>query len=255
MNDAKPDILISQVRRMLREASSVTVFTGAGISAESGVPTYRGADGALWDGLKLEDWATPEGYARNPQRVWKWYSDRRVQLGAIAPNSGHYALANLQRQVTARGGRFVLATQNIDGLHQKAGSDGVLELHGSLLKIRCSGCAHRRDVGYKAIDEIPPCPACGAMLRPAVVWFGEPLPEDVWTAAAEAAGDCEVFLAVGTSAVVYPAAGLIELAVGAAAKTIEVNLAPTPASTVVDITLHGKAGEILPQIVGDPGGS
>jgi len=244
------DDSIDRSRRLLAEAASIAVLTGAGISAESGVPTYRGAGGGLWDGLKVEDWATPEGYARDPHRVWTWYSHRRVQLQQIEPNPGHRALAELQRRVGGRGGRFTLATQNIDGLHQAAGNVNVLELHGSLLRLRCWSCPYRRHVGYEPIEQIPACPECGADLRPDVVWFGEGLPQHVWQAAAEAAGGCDVFLSAGTSAMVYPAAGLIELAARNGARTIEVNLEPTPASGLVDVSIRAKAGEILPRLVG-----
>ncbi|MBS3734510.1 MAG: NAD-dependent deacylase [Phycisphaerae bacterium] len=255
MTDGPDQAEIARVRDLLGAARHVACLTGAGISAASGVPTYRGAHtgrtvgGALWDGLRVEDWATPAGYARDPQRVWKWYSDRRVQLGELAPNAGHVALAELEKRLTARGGAFTLATQNIDALHQRAGSVNVLALHGSLLRIRCSVCPYRREVGHEPIAAIPACPDCGARLRPDVVWFGEMLPQDVWTAAADAAGDCDVFLTAGTSAVVYPAAGLVEIAAATGATTVEVNLEPTPASSLVDVALQGPADELLPQLV------
>ncbi|MFW6132753.1 MAG: SIR2 family NAD-dependent protein deacylase [Planctomycetota bacterium] len=249
MSDDPEQADLDRARELLAAARHVACLTGAGISAASGVPTYRGAGGALWDGLSVEDWATPEGYARDPQRVWRWYSRRRVQLGELEPNRGHRALAKLQRRVTHRGGTFTLATQNIDALHQRAGSVNVLELHGSLTRIRCGVCDCRRDIGHEPADEIPACPHCGAPMRPDVVWFGEMLPQDVWNAAAEAAGDCDVFLTVGTSAVVFPAAGLVELAAATGATTIEVNLEPTPASRLVDLPLQGRTDDILPQIV------
>ncbi|MDY6913027.1 MAG: NAD-dependent deacylase [Planctomycetota bacterium] len=241
---------IAKASDLLAGARSVVVLSGAGISAESGVPTYRGAGAEPWDGLRAEQWATPEGYARDRQRVWKWYSDRRVQLGSIRPNAGHDALARLQRHLLKTGGKFTLATQNIDGLHQAAGCQNVLELHGSLLKVRCSRCSYRLTVGYEPMEEIPSCPDCGRPLRPAVVWFGETLPQDAWQAAVEAAQNCDLFMSVGTSATVYPAAGLVELAVASGARSIEVNLEPTPASGLVDIALHGQAGDVLTRMVG-----
>ncbi len=250
---AGPHSDLARAQTALSQARHVACLTGAGISAASGVPTYRGAGGALWDGLKVEDWASPEGYARQPERVWRWYSDRRVQLGGISPNAGHAALAEIERRIAGRGGTFTLATQNIDALHQRAGSRNVLELHGSMLRIRCCVCEHARQVGHEPIEEIPACPQCGARMRPAVVWFGEMLPQDVWTAAAEAAAECDVFLTVGTSAVVYPAAGLVEMAAATGGTTIEINLEPTPASRLVDIAIQGKADEVLPELVSGTG--
>jgi NAD-dependent deacetylase len=243
-----PDKL-SAARRLLSAASRVTVLTGAGVSAESGIPTYRGAGGGLWDGLSVEQWATPEGFARDPQRVWKWYSDRRVQLGEVRPNPAHFALAELQRRLARRGGKLTLVTQNIDALHQAAGSEGVLELHGSLRKIRCTRCAYAADVGCEPIEELPACPRCASHVRPAVVWFGEALPPGIWEAAVEAAQNCDVFLAVGTSAAVYPAAGLVELAVGCGAQAIEVNVEATALSSLAAVALRGAAGEVLPGLV------
>lgn len=238
----------ARARELLQQAGSVSALTGAGISAESGVPTFRG-HGGLWKHFRMEDVATPQAFARDPVGVWQWHNERRMQLKSIRPNPGHFALAELQRRVRARGGRFILATQNIDGLHQAAGSEDVRELHGSVTKMRCVACAHQEHIGFEPVEPVPVCPNCGQSLRPAVVWFGEVLPQAAWTAAAEAAGGCEAFLSVGTSATVYPAAGLIEAAVRAGAKTIEVNLEPTSVSQIVDIALHGKAGEILPRIV------
>jgi NAD-dependent deacetylase len=248
VNDLPLDDLIAQARQLVTHASSISVLTGAGISAESGVPTYRGS-GGLWRGIDAQDVASPEGFRRDPRRVWQWHNERRMALKDVRPNAGHAALARLQLAVEARGGRFVLATQNVDGLHQAAGSRSVLELHGSILASRCSVCDERREIGSEPVADLPRCSKCGRLMRPAIVWFGETLPEDAWLAAAEAAATGEVFLTVGTSAVVYPAAGLIEIAAGAGARTIEVNLEPTAASTRVGLALRGKAGDILPRIV------
>jgi len=240
--------LIDKARSLLGAARRVAVLTGAGISAESGIPTFRGT-GGIWYEMKVEDWATPEGYARDPLKVWNWYAERRRQLDEVRPNPAHAALARLQQQVRARGGSVVIATQNIDGLHQAAGAEDVLELHGSLKRARCGSCAYPTDMGASPVEAVPTCPECGERLRPDVVWFGEALPQEVYVAAVEASATCDVFLAVGTSAVVYPAAGLVEWALGNGAKAIEVNLEPTPASRLVTVALHGKAGEILPGIV------
>ncbi len=239
---------IDEARKILSAAKSVMVLTGAGISVESGIPTFRG-NGGLWQGMKVEDWATPEGYLRDTPRVWRFYNQQRSGLAAVKPNPGHEALAAMQRKISQRGGSFVLATQNIDGLHQAAGNEGVLELHGSLKRLRCWKCDYRLDVGYSSLEQVPCCPHGHGDLRPDVVWFGEMLPQDIWQAAARAAAASEVFLTVGTSAVVYPAAQLVQYARGESATCIEVNLEPTPASDIVDISLLGKAGEILPQLL------
>jgi NAD-dependent deacetylase len=240
--------LVGQAHDLLCRAPAITVLSGAGISAESGVPTYRGA-GGLWRGFSAEDVASPEGFARDPRRVWQWHNERRLALKDVRPNAGHEALARLEEAVASRGGRFTLATQNIDGLHRAAGSRNVLELHGSILAMRCTRCGQRRDLGFEPVGDLPKCAQCGRIMRPAIVWFGEALPQQEWLAAAEAAASCDVLLSVGTSAVVYPAAGLIEIAAGAGAKTIEVNLEPTAASAAFSIVLQGKAGEILPRLV------
>ncbi|MFP4106793.1 MAG: SIR2 family NAD-dependent protein deacylase [Phycisphaerae bacterium] len=240
---------VEWARELLSGAKNVFVFTGAGISAESGIPTYRGAGKGFWDGLRVADWATPQGFARNPEGVWDWYCRRRVQLGSVRPNPGHEALAQLQRRIAGSGGSFTLATQNIDGLHQTAGTENVLELHGSLLAVRCSDCSYAETVGPVALDS-PACPECGSRLRPDVVWFGEMLPQDTWRAAEQAASECDLLLVVGTSAVVYPAAGLIETALAGGARSIEVNPEPNGFSGLMNVSIRGKSGEVLPQLLG-----
>jgi NAD-dependent deacetylase len=239
---------LAKARAIIAAARRIAVLTGAGISAESGIPTFRDS-GGLWAGVRAEDFATPEGFARDPVGVWNWYADRRGELEAARPNAGHLALAALQRRVQAVGGSLVLATQNIDGLHQAAGNTGVLDLHGSMTTARCEACRHRRPMTPSHVESVPACPACGRRMRPDIVWFGEALPMDVYQAAVEAAAECDLFLTVGTSAVVYPAAGIIEWAISAGARTIEVNLEPTPLTRMVTVALHGKAGAILPRIV------
>jgi NAD-dependent deacetylase len=241
------DATIQTVRRMLQEARRVAVLTGAGISAESGLPTYRGATG-LWAGFSMKEYASAEGFAHDPEKVWGWHDERRMVLAAVKPNPGHLALAELERQLKARGGQFAMATQNVDGLHQAGGSQNVLELHGTILAVKCSRCERRREIGFEPITGVPRCD-CGAPMRPDIVWFGEMLPEAVWQAAFQAASACDVFLTVGTSAVVYPAASLIEIAAGGGAKTVEVNPDATAVSGVVTISLRGKAGEILPALL------
>jgi NAD-dependent deacetylase len=242
------DPLLEEARSLLAEARSVVALTGSGVSAESGIPTFRGT-GGIWGDLNVEEFATPEGFARDPLKVWNWYAQRRRELDGARPNAAHAALAALQRQVKARGGTFVLVTQNIDGLHQAAGSEGVLELHGSLRRARCRACPHQAEMSAERVEAVPTCPQCGQHMRPDVVWFGESLPMDVYRAAVEAAAAADVFLSVGTSAVVYPAAGLIEWALSGGAKAIEVNLEPTPISRLVRVALHGQAGAILPRLV------
>jgi NAD-dependent deacetylase len=230
----------------LGAARTVTVLTGAGVSAESGLATFRGGDG-LWEGHRVEEVATPSAFARNPELVWRFYNLRRAALRTARPNAGHRALAALEDRLGSE--RLTLATQNVDGLHRAAGSRNVLELHGSLAVVRCTGCGKADDRGTEPLADLPRCAACDSLLRPGVVWFEEPLPEDVWQAAQRAVDRCEVFLVVGTSAIVFPAAGLVRSARNAGAKVIEVNLEPTAASRDADIGLYGPAGQILPELL------
>jgi NAD-dependent deacetylase len=241
--------MLQRGTELLAGAQRIAVLTGAGISAESGVPTYRGV-GGVWEQVPMDEVATPEAFARNPQRVWDWHSEQRAQLAHIRPNAGHKALARLERSLANRGGRMLLATQNIDGLHQLAGSWNVLELHGSLLRMRCSQCSHSQSIGFERVPSPPRCPRCDGLMRPDVVWFGEALDEDILRTAVRAVVSSQVFLTIGTSSLVYPAAGLVEAAADSDAAVIEVNLEPTPATALADIALHGKAGDILPRLVG-----
>lgn len=213
----------------------MAVLTGAGISAESGVPTFRGP-GGLWKNQRPENLATPEGFERDPVTVQEWYDWRRDIVASIEPNAGHRAIAALGAPVV---------TQNVDGLHQLAGSERVLELHGSIWLTRCVACG--RESRDRVVKLAAPCAACGGKLRPGVVWFGESLPADVWNEAVGVVQDCDVLLVVGTSSVVYPAAGLASMA--RRAKVIEVNLEETPLSGAAHLSMRGKAGEILPQLV------
>ena len=231
---------------LLRSARRVAVLTGAGVSAESGVPTFRGSDG-LWEGHRIEDVATPEAFERDPALVWRFYNARRATLQTVQPNPGHHALARLEERWGSES--FTVCTQNIDGLHRAAGSRNVLELHGNLGRVRCTACARVEDRGGEALDELPRCRTCDGLLRPDIVWFHERLPEDTWRDAGRAAGLCDCFLVVGTTAVVYPAAGLVGLARQRGARVIEVNLEASAVSAQVDIHLRGKSGHILPQLV------
>jgi NAD-dependent deacetylase len=242
---------LDDVAARLRAARAVSVLTGAGMSAESGVPTFRGADG-LWRTYSATDLATPEAFARDPRLVWQWYRWRQGIIGRAQPNLGHLALARIQTRLAA----FTLITQNVDGLHQRAGSTGVVELHGNIWRARCArGCGVVRQ--FEAADVIetvdadpgrlPMCD-CGALLRPDIVWFGEPLDPRIVDAATGAARVAEVFIAIGTSAVVYPAAGLPLAAARAGAMVVEINPDETPLSPLAAIVLRGPAAGVVPAL-------
>lgn len=233
---------IAQARAWIDEAARLVVLTGAGVSAESGVPTFRGA-GGLWESHRPEELATPEAFARDPQLVWRFYQWRRTLLARCRPNAAHEAIARLE---AAKGEGFTLVTQNVDGLHSLAGSRRVLEVHGSLWRVRCLRCGLRREA-REELAGLPRC-ACGGLLRPDVVWFGETLDDALWGAAVAASEVCEAMLVVGTSAVVQPVAALPLTARAAGAKVIEVN--PEPGlGRIAHLTLAGKAAETLPLLV------
>src|SRR5579862_1529465 len=232
------------VREWLKEARSVAVLTGAGVSAESGVPTFRG-DHGLWKQYRAEELATPSAFARDPKLVWEWYDWRRSLIAEAKPNPGHYALAEAE----ARAPKFALITQNVDGLHELAGSRNVLRLHGSIWILRCLNCGREREDRRTPLPEIPPKCECGGMLRPGVVWFGEALPPQVWQEAEKAARSAELFLLIGTSAMVYPAAGLATMAKSAGARVVEINIAETGLSDSIDEFLQGPSGQLLPQLI------
>ena len=235
---------LAQAREWLAEGRSVAVLTGAGISAESGIPTFRGP-GGLWNNYRPEDLATPEAFTRDPKLVWEWYDWRRQRIAAAQPNAGHRALADLESCVP----QFTLITQNVDGLHRGAGSRNVLELHGNIWLLRCTSCARETENHEAPLGDLPPCCGCGGLLRPGVVWFDEPLPVDAMAQAARAAQRCDFFLLCGTSAVVYPAASLPERALAAGAKVVEINLEATPFSDMAHVSLRGKSGDVLPRLV------
>ncbi len=232
------------VRDWISRAHSIAVLTGAGISAESGIPTFRDA-GGLWKNFRAEDLATPQAFARDPKFVWEWYDWRRSLIAQAEPNPGHRALAELEK----RAPHFTLITQNVDGLHDRAGSTHILKVHGDIWTLRCTLCGcERRDL-RPSLPELPPLCKCGAIERPGVVWFGENLPPDVWTQAEQAAEAADVFLVIGTSALVYPAAGLVHLAKSSGAKVIEINPAETPVSNMVDYSWRAPAAEAVPQLL------
>lgn len=235
--------------RRLADASRVTVLTGAGVSAGSGIPTFRGS-GGLWRTFRAEDLATPEAFERDPSTVWEWYEMRRAKIAQAHPNAAHDVIASWSR--SPRFERFTLVTQNVDGLHERAGTRSVVRFHGSIWRLSCaSGCGASPE-GWEdlrvPLPELPPkCPSCGGLARPGVVWFGEAIPAEALEAAA-AALDCDVCLAVGTSSLVMPAAGLIDEARRRGAWTAEVNPEATPASDRVHLAIAGKAEEVLPEV-------
>ena len=235
----------SELITRLRTARRVAVLTGAGISAESGVPTFREAQTGLWARYNPEELATPEAFRRNPRLVWEWYAWRQERVHQAKPNPGHHALVQMERHIA----EFTLITQNVDGLHRRAGSHQVLELHGNLFRAKCFN-EDRPVEGWPESDDIPPrCPHCGGLLRPDVVWFGEMLPAGVLRAAEEAAVSAEVFFSIGTSSLVYPAADLPFTALNAGAMVVEINPQPTPLSAHVTLSLNGAAGVVLPALV------
>lgn len=255
----EPDhALLDHASGILSDAARIVVLTGAGVSAESGVPTFRGEQG-LWRSYQPEELATPDAFRRDPELVWSWYQWRRELIADCSPNSGHHALARL---ALSRDG-VTLVTQNVDGLHNRAARDmamalGVsdpepaypLEVHGAIHRDRCSGCA-RLTAGTTGSEPGPPtCAACGSPLRPDVIWFGESLDAGVIGSAQQAAIHADVCLVAGTSALVYPAAGLPDLTLRSGGAVVEVNLEPTPLTGSATVSIRGQSGEILPEIVG-----
>lgn len=237
--------------RRLRQARRVAVLTGAGISAESGVPTFRDPDG-LWQTFRPEELANVEAFLANPTLVQGWYAHRREVVETVVPNAGHRALAALERWVVGRGGEFLLATQNVDGLHERAGSERLVELHGSLRRSHCLDCAKPAPPPTGPAEDgggVARCAACGGLVRPDVVWFGEMLPEEAIERATQAAALADVYLSVGTSAVVYPAAGLPQIARQGGAYVAEVNPTPSDIAWRLDEQVRGTAGAVLPELV------
>jgi NAD-dependent deacetylase len=228
---------------VIRAARHVCVLTGAGISAESGVPTFRDAQQGLWARYDPHELATPDAFERDPELVWRWYRWRRDLVAKAEPNAGHRALVSLGSEVP----RLTLVTQNVDGLHQRAGSPNVIEFHGNLFTNRCFSDGHVVDC--EDGQPVPACPRCGGPVRPGVIWFGEAIPEDALNLSFAAASDCDVFLSIGTSSLVQPAAGLASIARGAGATTIEINPEPTDIAGSFTAVWCGNAGKILPKLV------
>lgn len=228
----------------LRAAKHVAVLTGAGVSAESGIPTFRDAQTGLWARYSPEELATPEAFGRNPRLVWDWYAWRRQLVAAAEPNPGHLALASLEQLVP----ELTLITQNVDGLHRRAGSRDPIELHGSLARMRCSR-ENSLFLDWSEGDELPRCPDCGAPLRPDVVWFGERLPAHALERAWQASQTCDLFLSVGTSGLVEPAASLPRVAYAAGASVAVINLDVAPHGDERTFFLNGRSGELLPALL------
>lgn len=238
---------LKQAIFLLQNAKRLVVLTGAGVSAESGIQTFRDAQSGMWttfDPMKL---ASQEGFAENPGLVWRWYMARLKMLGNVQPNPAHLALAQLQRQKTY----FTLITQNVDDLHERAGNSAVLHVHGSIVSTHCNECGKIYAVSPAEMeDEQPPlCPSCAGKIRPSVVWFGEILPEKEMRTALDAVRNCDCMLVVGTSGVVYPVAELPSMARRSGAAVIDVNPERSPISEMADCFLQGKAGEIVPRLL------
>ena len=230
---------------LLRSTSKLAALTGAGVSQESGLRTFRDAQEGLWAQYRPEDLATPEAFARDPKLIWDWYAWRREAVKGVRPNSGHYALVEIEERIS----EFSLITQNVDGLHRMAGNHNVLELHGNIQRVRCSECGQFADEWDDVSETVPQCRSCGGLLRPDVVWFGESLPLEQLESAAEAARRCDIFLSVGTSGVVQPAASLAHAARNKGAVVVEINAEETPLTSKADFFFQGKSGEILPELV------
>lgn len=232
------------IQHKLSSARSITVLTGAGISADSGVPTFRGTDG-LWRTFRAEDLATPEAFERDPRLVWEWYNWRRELIAGKRPNPAHEAVAQMEQQFE----RFWLITQNVDGLHRDAGSRKLSEIHGNIWMVRCTHCgcvAENRDV---PIAILPLCTSCSVLLRPHIVWFGESLAEEDLLKCHAALQSSDLCLIIGTSGLVYPAAGFASIAKQAGAFVVEINLDPTPHTGLVDASLQGRAKDIVPLLL------
>jgi NAD-dependent deacetylase len=250
--------LDKKIIQALQAATRVVVFTGAGVSAESGIPTFRDKQTGLWEKFDAAELATPDAFERDPPLVWGWYEWRRALVRNAEPNAGHRAIAAMETSVP----HFTLVTQNVDDLHERAGSTNVTHLHGELSKPYCEACRqpHFQPPGFSVFPkggeriDPPDCRSCGASIRPGVVWFGERLPEDAWGAARQATEQCEVFLCCGTSALVQPAASLVDIAIDAGATTIQINPNATGLDASVTVAIRGPSGTVLPQLVSETWG-
>ncbi len=238
------DVFSSNFIEKIKSAQKIAVLTGAGISAESGVPTFRGEDG-LWKKFRPEELASFDAFMRNPELVWEWYTYRKKLIFDVRPNPGHFALARIEKCVPS----FWLITQNVDGLHSQAGNQHILELHGNIMRSRCIACDKKsKFVELHGKGELPRC-LCGGVMRPDVVWFGEMLPADVVHQAFQVAEECDVFLSIGTSALVHPAASLPVTAMNQGAFVVEINIEPTAISGCINESILGRSGEVLPRLL------
>lgn len=229
----------------LRGTTKLVALTGAGVSQESGLRTFRDAQTGLWAQYKPEDLASPQAFRRDPKLIWDWYAWRREAVKGVRPNAGHYALVEIETHIP----EFTLITQNVDGLHRMAGSKNVLELHGNIQRVRCSECYTFAETWGDDTESVPQCSVCSGLLRPDVVWFGEALPRDQLEASVEAARTCDIFFSIGTSGVVQPAASLAHAARNSGAVVVEVNAEPTLLTSKANYAFHGKSGEMLPELV------
>ena len=243
--DAKTRADLDDIRKSLDRNTRITALTGAGISAASGIPTFRGAQDSLWANYRPEELATPEAFQRDPELVWRWYDWRRGIIAAANPNEAHTALATLADHVAL----LTVVTQNVDGLHTRAGSRQVLEFHGSIWKVRCLDCRREQEDLRVPLPIPPRCEACGGLLRPGVVWFGEGIDQAVMDNSVAAAGNCELFLVIGTSGAVYPAAGLAQVARRSGARVLEFNVEASALTDQVDLFVPGDAAQTLPVLV------
>lgn len=239
---------VGKVCKLLRKSRHAIAFTGAGVSAESGIPTFRGGKGAIWRKYRIEDLATPEAFISDPARVWRWYVWRMKLVMNAKPNPAHETLALLEKE----GMIEAIITQNVDGLHQRAGSKRVIELHGSIWRVRCVniGCGNRFRISGPPKEIPPKCPKCGSFLRPDVVWFGEPLPQDAWSEAVDLANKSDLAIVIGTSGVVYPAAYIPLIVKERGGTLVEININKSAITPYADIFIEGKAGEIMAELKG-----
>ena len=243
--------LISSAVQVIKAAKNICVLTGAGISAESGIPTFRDKQSGLWERFSAEELANVTAFERDPALVWSWYQWRRGEVKDKQPNPAHFALTTWQQQAETLGHRLCLVTQNVDDLHEQSGSEAI-HLHGELWRNHCSSCGapYEQDIDTQ-ITELVSCPKCGGHIRPSIVWFGEMLPHQAWQSAQRAAATSDVFISIGTSSLVYPAAGLAQLAKAKGAMVIEINPNPTggQSNRLIDIQLPYPAGQVLPILV------
>ena len=242
--DADISQKLRDIAASLSATTRIAVLSGAGISAPSGIPTFRGSDDSIWSRYRPEDLATPTAFRRDPELVWRWYDWRRGLIADSAPNAAHQALADLA-QLAA----LTVITQNVDGYHQQAGSEDVLEFHGSIWTTRCTSCHHEIEDRRVPIPIPPLCEKCGSLTRPAVVWFGEGIDQQIMNDSARAAHGCDIFLVIGTAGAVYPAAGLVEVAREGGARVLEFNLERSAISHAVDLFVPGSAADTVPLLL------